>query len=96
MPDYQTAGQLAQQWRGIMEESCRASDKAVSNYQKNTQITFEHAGENIDTYGLKVATKFDEIAEHSSDTADAVEDMGEDMVDTMQDIQSEAYELDNS
>ena len=79
-----------------MEESCQAANQAVSNYQINTQTTYEKAGENIDTYGTKVNQKFDEMANKSATTANTVEDMGQDMVNTMGGIQSAAYELDNT
>ena len=94
--DYTTAGALATQWQHLMEESCQAATTAVNTYQSNTETTYNKAGENIETYGLKVNTKFDEMANKSADTADAVEDMGQDMVNTMAAIQSEAYQLDNT
>lgn len=79
-----------------MEESCRAANQAVNSYQINTQTTYEKAGENIDTYGTKVNQKFDEMANNSSITANTVENMGQDMVNTMGGIQTAAYGLDNT
>lgn len=79
-----------------MEESIAAAKDAVTTYQRNTEVTFQHAGENVDTYGAKVSQKFDEIANKSSIAADTVEDMGDDMVNTMEQIQSEAWTLDSA
>lgn len=79
-----------------MEEACQASTQAVSNYQINTETTYNKAGENIETYGQKVNQKFDEMANKSVNTADAVEDMANDMVNAMAAIQGETYELDNT
>ena len=73
-----------------MEESIAAAKNAVTTYQKNTEVTFQHAGENIDTYGTKASQKFDEIANKSSVAADTVEDMGQDMTSTMEQIQATA------
>ena len=78
------------------KQSCQAANQAVSNYQINTQTTYEKAGENINTYGTKVNQKFDEMANKSSTTADAVVDMSSDMVTAMGGIQSAAYELDST
>lgn len=94
--DYNTAGELANQWRALMEKSCQDSTQAVSNYQINTETTYNKAGENIETYGQKVNQKFDEMANKSVNTADAVEDMANDMVNAMAAIQGETYELDNT
>ena len=94
--DYNTAGELANQWRALMEKSCQDSTQAVSNYQINTETTYNKAGENIETYGQKVNQKFDEMANKSVNTADAVEDMSNDMVNAMAAIQGETYELDNT
>ena len=94
--DYNTAGELANQWRALMEKSCQDSTQAVNNYQINTETTYNKAGENIETYGQKVNQKFDEMANKSVNTADAVEDMSNDMVNAMAAIQGETYELDNT
>ena len=93
---YNKAGDLANVWKGLMEESCRTANQAVNSYQINTQTTYEKAGENIDTYGTKVNQKFDEMANNSSITANTVENMGQDMVNTMGGIQTAAYDLDNT
>ena len=72
-----------------MERATANTTIAVNNYQSNTKKSFEMAGQNIETYGVKVEGKFEDIVNKSHEVADTVEDMGEEMVDTMANIQSE-------
>lgn len=77
-----------------MDESCAQATKAVSVYQRNTEKSYEAAGENIDKYGQKSVQNMEKIADQSEETADAVDEMTWRMNDDMQQIQSQVYELD--